>query len=108
MRDPGRGICESGVGLSRGGIKDGPGGEGCGAGGRGADDGGGFVEVFGEDLVVAVGADVAEGERGVGCDLLLGPERPGEDGRGGEVGLDGGGRDGRGTGVGLATVPEVE
>ena len=54
----------------------------------GAEDGGGLVLVFGEDLVIAVRADVGEGERGGRGELALDLEGVGEDGGGGEVGLD--------------------
>ena len=45
--------------------------------------------------MVAVGADVADGEGGVGGDLLFYVEGPTEDGWGGDVGLDVRGRDER-------------
>ena len=89
---PGGGVGDGGVGLGGGGVVDGAVGDAAGQA-IGADDGGGLVEIAGEDLVVAVRADVADGEGGVRGDLLLDLEGVGEERGGGDVGLDGGGRD---------------
>ena len=83
------------------------------AGGVGAGDESGLVQVFREDLVVAVGADISHRQGGIARHLLLDFESPRKDGRGLDVGLDVGRGDGccgrsrignRGAGIGKCRI----
>src|SRR6266851_1345800 len=78
LRDPRGRIRDQRIRLDGTGEVDRACSECGGAGGVGAGDGDGFVLVLGEDLMVAVRADIADGERGVGSDLLLDLEVPRE------------------------------
>ena len=90
---PGGGVGDGGIELGGRGIVDGAIGDPGRAVPCTADGEGGLVEVAGEDLVGAMRADVGDGQRGGGGDLLLDVNRPSEDGGGAQVGLNGRGRD---------------